>query len=352
MCSALISAVTFFTAQTEQSAFFGNVQFVAVVIVFVVVVPCGRDVHAIDDDFTNKSWPIVYVSKPALPVTATMASPFCLSSLTTQALRPELFTTTRSRNFTVNLQDGLGRTFTIVDHGQESPQPPTVKKVPYHSAQVRGAGLLQVLRQSGAFTVVDASKVVMQMFRHYEGSNMCSALTCAFTFFNAQTEQSALFGNVQFVAVVIVFVVVVPCGRDVHAIDDDFTNKSWPIVYVSKPALPVTATMASPFCLSSLTTQALRPELFTTTRSRNFTVNLQDGLGRTFTIVDHGQESPQPPTVKKVPYHSAQVRGAGLLQVLRQSGAFTVVDASKVVMQMFRHYEGSDVFCANMCIWP
>ena len=166
-------------------------------------------------------------------------------------------------------------------------------------------------------------------------------LMIVFTFLNAQTKQSALFGNVQFVAFVILFVVVIPCGRDVHATDDDLTNKSWPILYVSKPALPATATTASPFCLSSLTTQALRPELFTTTRSRNFTVNLQDGLGRTFTIVDHGQESPQPPTVKKVPYHSAQVRGAGLLQVLRHSGAFTVVDAIKIVMQMFRHLRRS-----------
>ena len=55
---------------------------------------------------------------------------------------------------------------------------------------------------------------------------MCSALICAFTFFNVQTEQSAYFGNVQFVAVVVLFVVVIPCGKDVHAIDDDLTNTS------------------------------------------------------------------------------------------------------------------------------
>ena len=181
---------------------------------------------------------------------------------------------------------------------------------------------------------------------------MCFALTRVFRFFNAQTEQSACFGNVQLLAAVVFpFAVVIPCGRDVHATDDDLTNTSWTILYVSKSALPATATTASPFSLSSLTTQALRPELFTTTRSRNLTVNLQDGVGRTFSIVDHGQESPQPPTVKKVPYHSAQVRGAGLLQVLRQSGVPTVIDASKVVVQMFRHYEGLDAFCANTCIY-
>ena len=55
---------------------------------------------------------------------------------------------------------------------------------------------------------------------------MCSALTSAFTFFNVQTEQGAFFGNVQFVAFVILFVVVIPCGKDVHAIDDDSTNTS------------------------------------------------------------------------------------------------------------------------------
>ena len=52
------------------------------------------------------------------------------------------------------------------------------------------------------------------------------ALMIVFTFLNAQTEQSAVFGNVQFVAVMVLSVVVVPCGRDVHAIDDDLTNKS------------------------------------------------------------------------------------------------------------------------------
>ena len=65
------------------------------------------------------------------------------------------------------------------------------------------------------------------------------------------------------------------------------------------------------------------------------------------------QESPQPPTVEKVRYHSAQVRGADLSQVLRQSNFLTVVDANNVIMRMFRLYESLDVIrrCVQVCIF-
>ena len=139
----------------------------------------------------------------------------------------------------------------------------------------------------------------------------------------------------------------------VHVVSEALTSRTSSIEYFfcETTRLSTTATTASPVLVSTLATQPWRLELFTNTRSPTCTLNSQDVLGCVFRLVRDGQESPQPPTVKKVPYHSAQVRGEGLLQVLRQSGVFTVVDAIKVVMQMFRHYEGLDVFCANMCIY-
>ena len=129
----------------------------------------------------------------------------------------------------------------------------------------------------------------------------------------------------------------------VHVVSEALTSRTSSIEYFfcETTRLSTTATTASPFFLSTIVTQPWSLELFTNTRSPTWTLNSQDVLGCVFRLVRDGQESPQPPTVKKVPYHSAQVRGAAFLQVLRQSNCFTVVDANKVMVQMFR-------FCMNI----
>ena len=156
-------------ANVVRGLFFGAAVVVDLAVVVVVSLCCGKDLHVVSEALTSRTSAIEYFFSEItrLSTTATTASPFFVSTLVTQPLRLELFTNTRSPTCTLNSQDVLGCVFRAVRDGQESPQPPTVKKVPYHSAQVRGAGFSQVLRQSNVFTVVDANNVMMQMFRFY-----------------------------------------------------------------------------------------------------------------------------------------------------------------------------------------
>ena len=149
------------------------------------------------------------------------------------------------------------------------------------------------------------------------------------------------------VLVVVVLVVVVVEMVPLHVVSEALTSRISPVEYSFRELNPLsrTRTTAFPFLSSTFFTQPSRLELFTNTRSPTCTLNSHDSLGCVFPLVRDGQESPHPPTVKKVSYHSAQVLGALFSQVLRQSNVFTVVDASNVIMQ-------TCTFCEHLCVLP